>query len=333
MNKFAIRIELWTKIWRFDSIFWLICIQTSLVSGSIDVSNQSKELRILQLLPRLTTPLAIEPMVPDNFVAMSPNGVLDPYDWIYWGPKNVLEEYFKNPDSLQQPVLRVKLSANVCQTGPKSFNGGTTEEVLSGMKQIGECKFTEQEWDSYYVLETKTKADNQILFIAWVGVNNPVSKAVVMFNLVYPNTPSHPDDSDVALWDNFLSGTKQLSEPDFFKAHGLDMQPGYTITNSGGAKLIMNAESRKKDGRIQLVVKPLSENTKFTYEDMEKGLKGNEWKKGEPMLIVYGTTLKQDKNYSISNDQSIPIFIQSVEEFSVDKDNCEPGSLLFQESF
>jgi hypothetical protein len=74
------------------------------------------------LLPNLLCPLAVDPGIPADFVALSPNGILDPYDFIYWGPKNVLIAYFKDPSSLKVPLIRVKLSEMVAQTGPNSFH-------------------------------------------------------------------------------------------------------------------------------------------------------------------------------------------------------------------
>ena len=84
--------------------------------------NATNDLRILDLLPNLLCPFAVDPGIPADFVALSPRGTLDPYDWIYWGPKDVLKAYFENPASLKTPLIRVKLSANVAQTGPNSFN-------------------------------------------------------------------------------------------------------------------------------------------------------------------------------------------------------------------
>ena len=54
--------------------------------GKQDVKN---DLRILELLPNLLCPLAVDPGIPADFVALSPNGILDPYDFIYWGPRTL----------------------------------------------------------------------------------------------------------------------------------------------------------------------------------------------------------------------------------------------------
>ena len=87
-----------------------------------DKQDAKNDLRILELLPNLLCPLAVDPGIPADFIALSPSGTLDPYDWIYWGPKDVLKAYFENPTSLKVPIIRVKLSANVAQTGPNSFH-------------------------------------------------------------------------------------------------------------------------------------------------------------------------------------------------------------------
>ena len=59
-----------------------------------DTQKVKNDLRILELLPNLVCPLAVDPGFPADFIAFSPNGILDPYDFIYWGPKNALIAYF-----------------------------------------------------------------------------------------------------------------------------------------------------------------------------------------------------------------------------------------------
>ena len=70
-----------------------------------DKHDVKSDLRILELLPNLLCPLAVDPGIPADFVALSPNGILDPHDLIYWGPKDVLKAYFKDPSSLKDPLV------------------------------------------------------------------------------------------------------------------------------------------------------------------------------------------------------------------------------------
>lgn len=61
-----------------------------------DKQEAKNDLRILELLPNLLCSLAVDPGIPADFVALSPNEILDLHDLIYWGPKDVLKAYFKD---------------------------------------------------------------------------------------------------------------------------------------------------------------------------------------------------------------------------------------------
>ena len=112
------------RIYIFLSLlFACIFIMNPLIAiAPQDKQAAKNDLRILELLPNLLCPLAVDPGIPADFVALSPNGILDPYDFIYWGPKNALKAYFKDPSSLKVPLIRVKLSEMVAQTGSNSFD-------------------------------------------------------------------------------------------------------------------------------------------------------------------------------------------------------------------
>ena len=43
-----------------------------------DKQDVKNDLRILELLSNLLCPLAVDPGIPADFVALSPNGILDP---------------------------------------------------------------------------------------------------------------------------------------------------------------------------------------------------------------------------------------------------------------
>lgn len=153
---------------------------------------------IKNLLPGLLIPFDITPAIPDKFIAMTPTGKLDLYDWIYWGPRQVLENYFKNPNSLNQPLIRVKLSANIAQTGPREFNRGNLQGI----------EVTNYQWGPYPVIASETTMFGKKAFVAWAGLNDPQSGWTLMFNLVYPEKQGHPDANDMAFWKHFLSQTK-----------------------------------------------------------------------------------------------------------------------------
>lgn len=301
------------------------CLLCTIMVGAL---MGGENLRIKELLPSLVKSLAVEPAVPADFVEATPEGSVSLYDWTYWGPKDVLEKFFKNPDSLDVPLLRVKLSGNVAQTGADSFSD---EDSFMKIKEMNPSAFSmvKTKWGSYPVRAIQTEIEGHKLAMAWVGLNDPESGWVLMFNLVYPNKEGRPNKEDLKLWDDFISKTEPLSGRDFIKAHGQDLQDGYTILNVGGVKLKLTAEKRKKDNLMQVVVIPESSNTKFNYRDMDEGLMGLDWRQGEPLLKVYGEIESVDGNATNIINYTVSIFYKSVDEFSVNKEDAK-DQLIFQ---
>lgn len=309
----------------------LACIFTMNPLAAIDLKDKQdakNDLRILELLPNLVCPLAVDPGIPEDFIALSPQGNLDPYDWIYWGPKDVLKAYFDNSSSLKVPILRVKLSANVAQTGPNLFNN---EESLKMLQKEDPKRFSsvETQWGDYPVLAIRTQKEDQLIFMAWVGLNDQEAGWTLMFHLVYPNEKDRPNQEDRQLWESLMMKTTQLKDGDYFKACGQDLQEGYTIVNVGGAKLKMLAEKRQSDGKLQVVVIPENSNVEFHYIDMMECAMGATWKYGEPLVKVYGEIVVNNKNAKSIINYVSSIFFKTVPEFSFKKEEGK-NSLIFQ---
>ena len=189
-------------------IFFSLFIAANINAASFE-DHPPTTYRIEQLLPNLIIPFAIEPAIPDNFVAMTPNGNLDCCDWIYWGPEEVLKNYFEDPTSLKISVLRVKLSANVAQNGPNSFTGDNDPSIKL-MEKNGLAKFSTFRWNNYPVQAWEaqlTKYQKRKIFMAYVGLNNRSAGWTLMFNLVYPENQDNPTPSQYALWDTLMRET------------------------------------------------------------------------------------------------------------------------------
>lgn len=289
--------------------------------------TSTDDIRILKLLPGLYYSLAVDPAIPDNFVAMSPKGQIDLYDWVYWGPKNVLEAYFKDPSSLKIPLIRVKISEEVVQERFGRF--AKEQELINALpKQSREDALTARlTWGSYPVLALKYGKE-RAGYVAFVGLNDPESGWTLMFNLVCPKA-EHPSDEDSKFWRKFVFETKQLPEPEFFKANGQDMQPGYTIMSRGGVRLKVTAEKRQKDGTIQIVVIPVSSNTTFEYRDIEECLLGSQWKYKSPLVKLYGLAIRQDTQGNEIFNEVISVLTQTVPEFSLDLETAQKRKDLF----
>lgn len=309
---------------------YLLTLGITTLSPSIAMTYEQKpenSPRILELLPNLTKPLAVEPAVPENFIAATHTGRIDLSDWVFWGPKDVLEKAFKNPESLKTPLIKMKLSSNVFQTGPKSFNKEGLDEMKKMSKAFGPNAFSilETQWGNYPVLSMKATLQNTPIFIAWVGLND--GGQTIMFNLVYPN--KQPTADDLAFWNNFITKTVPLQGGDYFKAFGLDMQPGYTVINVGGAKFKMIAEKRESDGTIQVEVIPMTKGANFQYLNMGEGFMGGQWKNGQPIVKVFGEIVDNNTNTTTSHTTSI--FYKVVPDFTSVKD-ADSKSQIFQKT-
>ncbi len=313
------------------SLFACIFIMNPLIAiAPQDKQDVKNDLRILELLPNLLCPLAVDPGIPTDFIALSPSGTLDPYDWIYWGPKNVLKAYFEDPTSLKVPIIRAKLSADVAQTGPNSFHKSFMEflKILQQKDPKGFASI-ETKWGDYPVLAVRGKEEGHLIFSAWVGLNDPEAGWTLVFDLVYPDKKGHPTKKDRQLWESLLTKTTQLQDGDYFKACGQDLQEGYTLVNVGGAKLKMIAEKRQSDGTLQVVVIPENSDVEFHYVDMMECAMGAKWKQGEPMVKVYGEIVFNDKNLQSTTNYVTSIFFKTVPDFSFKKDDGKK-SLIFQ---
>lgn len=294
------------------SVYAMNCVEAN---DSKD-QGDNKNLRILELLPNLSCPLAVDPAVPANFIALTPSGILNPYDWIYWGPKDVLNDFFENPSSLKEPILRVKLSPNTIQIGPNSLSN---EKFLEMRRDHSKgCTFTKAQWGNYPLIVVQDRIENNAIFMAFVGLNDPEAGWTLMFNLQYPG--DEPNERDCQLWEKIITKTTQLKDGDYFKACGQDLQEGYTIVSLGGAKLKMLAEKRESDGELQVVVIPESADTDFHYVGMEECLMGATWKYGEPMVKVFGEITVHNKASEFKINQVTSIFFKTVAEFSYKKE-------------
>jgi len=183
--------------------YWFLvltfCCFQSLCGDNV---NQS---RIKEMLPLPFHELHVEPAIPSEFMALSPEGSQGMIDWLYWGPEEEVKAYFTDNSKLKSGIIRVKLSANVAQTGPNSFS---VEDELASIDPHAEIQKTH--WGEYPVLSLKCQFLERKMYTAWVGLNDPGTGFALMFNLVYPEEQSEASEKDLALWENFILNTKGL---------------------------------------------------------------------------------------------------------------------------
>lgn len=184
-------------------VVFLVCLAFPLLG---DKAIPGQDYRILKLLPDPYYTLAIEPAIPEHFVAASPSGELDLNEWIYWGPKDVLEKYFENPNSLDQPLIRIKMTVNRAQTGPDNFTG-TDDDIKEFKVKLHSSE--NLKWGNYPVHAIKGTMFHKVICVAWIGLNYPQGETLLC-NLVYPPQQSQPKKKDYQLWNTFIRKSKPL---------------------------------------------------------------------------------------------------------------------------
>ncbi|MCE5293226.1 MAG: hypothetical protein LLF94_01255 [Chlamydiales bacterium] len=292
------------------SILYL-CVLVGLLSGNLAFAEQ-KPLRIQELIPESWMEFpAIEPAIPSTYVLAEVEG------YAIWALKEDVANIEKGDEDLvKSTVIILRHSDGLKQTGPHSFSN--VKELKQSFKKKGmkNLKTKKLSWGSYPVLAIEgIGPDGTIMKAAWVGLNT--EGGLVMF--MRACFPKNKDKNSV--WGNFISSTKQLPEPDFFRAKGMDMQDGYTIYTYATAKVKVTAEKRTSDGLLVLMFEPLSSKTTYKFESTKEKLLDTNWKNKEPCLKIGGRLTQVEGYYgTLISDMVLTVLPKEVTEFSFDID-------------
>ncbi|MCE5294214.1 MAG: hypothetical protein LLF94_06330 [Chlamydiales bacterium] len=285
-----------------------ISISSMLIAGDFRANE-----RIFRLLPSLDVPLAIEPALPANFVALSKEGTLDLKDWVYWGPESVVKAYFNDPSSLKQSIIRVRLSETVKQIGPEKFSSENDElcKLMApmGLKRLFDVRM---KWGKYPIYAITAEFQKKWLYTAWVGLSDPQG-TTLMFELIYPGVK--PSQENFDLWDRFLDKSCLLSESVVAQAFKVEYKPGVTDVVLYGENLSVVGEQRYSDKLIQVVVdtkksgyKPVLDTVYLAHINPDATCGGA----GAKVYVSFVT--KDNKTYT----HMLPVLIKAVDTFSVD---------------
>src|SRR4029078_12055747 len=108
---------------------------------------------------------------------------------------------------------------------------------------------------------------------------------VLLARLIYPHKNA-PSTEDLNIWSEFLKKTKPLRGDAFYKAHGQDLRKGLTLVNVYGSVLKIFAEKRKRDGRIQVIIKPVDDRISCKCLDAAEMVMGEIWHFSEPVIKI-----------------------------------------------
>ncbi len=289
-------------------LLWIFCtfFSTALFAAG-------DEPRIMGLFPSMDTPLAVEPYIPNDFVAMSKEGPLDLNDWVYWGPKEALERYFNDPSTLQQAFLRVKMSQTVKQVTSTTFSA-ENEELCNLMAPLGLKRLFDvrMKWGKYPIYLITAEFDKKWLYAGWVGLSD-TQGSTLMFELVYPG--HKPCPKDFQLWDLFFDKTTILSNSLYDNGFSVFYATGKTDVTLYGKTFSILAEQRYSDKLLTVYVdsatyKSAVDAVSFAYFFPEPG--GQRFTGGPCVYVTLSLTSTDNKVYT----HIIPVLVTSVDAFS-----------------
>lgn len=290
----------WKVFMRFLNIILLI-----LVFSTCKAAENESQYRILELIPDLVTPLAVEPAIPDDFVSIPKNKQAGICDWVYLGKKEVIERFLEDGTVLE-PFIKVRLSDAVVQTGPSSFSCDkfNIPSIVQNTK-----------WGNFPVASWRHLLAEKVVYRAYVGLNAPGGHTLT-FTLALPNDAESTDISrDHALWENFINNTKPLPEYDFYKINGFDLQEGHTIVTLSKQKIKVSAEE-DKNGTIQIAIQPLTKHITYKKHSVQQTRKGGEWKYASPMLRLPMDLKVVNGNSTIIDNVVVSVLIKKVDSFT-----------------
>ncbi len=280
--------------------------------------------RIIKLLPGLATPLAIKPALPSDFVAGGPDGNPLVSERIYWGNKQVLNDFFLHPDDVKEPIIGLQISMNLNQQPEKGFTG--EKELMQEMKSHGfkVMKSRKFSWGHYpvWAVQLLTPKD-EVMHLAWVGLNAPHG-SVLMFQMIYPKSYDKRRAQNISLWEDFLTKTSLLNDEAYFRANGMDLSEGVTIVDDVGVKMKITAERRQSDHKLLVIVKPLDASTEFELGEIKIGKMGGHLLRGRLITSVEGqiTGCVNGRPHVITT-HTTPVLIKDVDNYTINMKEVE----------
>ncbi len=265
--------------------------------------------RIEELIPDLMAPLAVEPAIPEDFISVPTSKEAGSCQWIYWGKQEVIDQLFEDHKTVLEPLIRVRLTAYVAQTGPDSFS--IDRDVIDFPHRIEKFK-----WGSYPVRAHRILIQNKVVYMAYVGLNAP-GGLTLLFNLHLPESEQGSDlDKNYPLWENFLRNTKPFSEKELYKMNGLELEEGETIVEVAEEKLKVTAEE-DKNGIIRVVFQPLTPHISYDDKESSQTYKAGEWKTATPMMRIPTEIEVVKDNNTIYDRVVVYVFVKKVDEFTI----------------
>jgi len=288
-----------------------------------------EDLRIQRLMPGYMAFPAIEPFLPDNFIAL-PHPDRRRWGGLFWGTKETLEEFFQSGDDCRvtSPMLYVEISSGVGQKQDGSF---TCEDTAYDDFIAGGCldvKIDKLKWGEHPILSASCTHDGVKMHIAWVGLNYEGHVLLMRFFDEFNQKTPSKDESQV--WTDFLTKSRPLGEHDFYKSHGQDLREGFTLVNVYGSVLKVSAEKRIKDRKIQISIQPADHTISCKCLGVDQMAMPAQWHFSEPIVKIQAE-VQVSSTANILSRQTITVLLKEVMEFSHREKANEVGGIRCRE--
>lgn len=269
--------------------------------------------RILDLLPGIQDPLAIDPALPASFVA-KPVDEKEPsfYQGYVWADKDAIDEIIQDPKKAKEPFFLLSISRNVSQVSADKFSFEENFEKDLTTAGFANIQVKRLSWGTYPVLAIEAEnREGKKHYVAWIGLNAepimdlPSAGVVLVVNFVFQG--KEPSKADLALWNRFLEETKPLPEREAQEAYGYEMQEEGTLFSRGKIKIKVTA--KRVGERVDVKATPLSPNTEFTIKHVREAPLATEWHHGKPSVKVFGEATYEKGEDSETVFTSIPVLI------------------------
>ncbi len=284
--------------------------------------EETRSPEVMYMFPDSKIIPAVELALPKNFIGSKSRNTED--DRVYWGSMNALTSFFlSHTVKKNQPIISVKISTNTKQKELSEENIKYFIDMILPKINLKHVKVQFLKWGSYPVVAMENKHQNETIMYAWVGLNAPDGETLLI-NYLFPNGKKHPTKEERALWNKFLTETKELPLQFKWIVDGHDLHPGYTVVKLGETKFRIIAEKRKSDDKQLVVFQPLNDKTDFEYVEMSNGELESEWNKGAKVVKVKGK-VKVDKK---AFDETTTVMLKEVDDFSVTPEELKKNSKL-----
>jgi len=202
--------------------------------------------RIVELLPNVVCGrLPMEPRIPENYIAMYKTENPNMVDTLYWGPKEVLEKYFEDENSLDQPIISVKPYTLEASFNQK--NGWTVHDSTMDNPQARRTYFEMLGYgnhnDFFYPLYLENISyPDRMRHRAFIAIQE-IEEHTLEFELIYPKNQPFPTYEQMSFWREFIYGSTILPLDQKMQAQGYDMKIGETIATYAGKRFKVSVNS------------------------------------------------------------------------------------------